>query len=67
MSEPNIEAMARKMEIVLAGATMGLIDPDPLDLLWAAGIFKAHGELKLARECERLARTMLPNLSRDLA
>ncbi len=67
MTEPDIQAIARKMELLIAAADSGLTDPDPLELLWAAGIFKQCGELKLARECERLARHLLPNLSRDLS
>jgi hypothetical protein len=67
MKELSIDDVAQKMRIVLAGIAAGKIHPDPLKLLWAAGVLKDHGELETARACERVARRLLPALSRDLS
>jgi hypothetical protein len=58
--------LARKIRALLALADAGRWRPDPLMLAWAAGVLKDHGELALARDCERIVRRHFPNYRRDL-
>ena len=58
---------AKKICVMLAAIDAGVVRPDPLNLLRAAGVLKDAGELSLARECERLARRKLPNPPRHLS
>lgn len=67
MEPVNLDQLGRKLRVMIAAIDAGQLTPDPLELLWAADVCKQHGELTIARELQRIARRLLPNLSRDLA
>ena len=67
MSAGLPDDLAKRICVMLAAIDVGVVRPDPLKLLRAAGVLKDAGELSLALECERLARRKLPNPSRDLS
>jgi hypothetical protein len=61
------DRLGHKLRTLLVLIDAGAVRPDPFELLWAAGVCKDAGELHLARELERVARQLLPNLSKDLS
>jgi hypothetical protein len=67
MNQIFSDELGRKLRNMLVLIEMGKIRPDAFDLLWAAGVCKDAGEVRLARDLERVARRQLPNLSRDLS
>jgi hypothetical protein len=67
MNQHFTDTLGHKLRTLLVLIDAGAVTPDPFDLLWAAGVCKDNGELRLARELERVARRLLPNLSKDLS
>lgn len=66
--QPHVDyaQMIRKLRAIADHIDRGLLDPDHLQVAWAAGVLKELGELELSARYERLARRLMPMWARDL-